>query len=185
MISRVRGRKGEKTAKLIIVEFVDYQCPFCSRHFRDVLPQIERDYIATGKVRYVLLDFPGELVHPNALKAAEAAHCAGDQGKFWEMHDRLLANQAALKPNDLLEHARTVGLDVASFQRCLDSSGHEDKIRDDLDAGLRAGVRGTPSFFFGSTEENGARVRVTRELPGALEYLAFKPFIDRLLPPDK
>jgi protein-disulfide isomerase len=177
--------RGEKTAKLTIVEFMDYQCPLCGRHFRDVLPQIERDYIGTGKVRYVLLDYPGELVHPNAMKAAQAARCAGDQGKFWEMHDRLLANQGALKPNDLPEHARALGLDVPRFEQCVDSDRFEDEIRSDIDTGLKAGVRATPSFYLGSAEQDGNLVRVRSQVPGAAEWVAFKPLIDKLLLSEK
>ncbi len=173
--------KGEKTARLTIIEFVDYQCPICSRHFREVLPQIEAEYIKTGKVRYVIRDYPLEPVHQHALKAAEAARCAGDQGKYWEIHDRLLANQRALGPKDLPEHARALGLHVPSFQECLDSGRYEEEIRKDIEAGLRAGVRGTPTFFLGLTEANDAHVKALRRLPGAVEYVGFKSLIDRLL----
>lgn len=174
--------KGEKTARLTIVEFMDYECPVCSRHFRDVLPQLEAEYIKTGRVRYVLRDYPLEPIHPHAFKAAEAARCAGDQGKYWEMHDQLLGNQRALTPKDLPEHARVLGLDVPSFQQCLDSGQYEEEIRKDIEAGLRAGVRGTPTFYLGLTDANGAHVKALRSLPGALEYTGFKSLINSLLP---
>ena len=174
--------KGEKTAGLTIVEFMDYQCPVCSRHFREVLPQIEAEYIETGKVRYVLRDYPLEPIHPQAFKAAEAVRCSGAQGKYWEMHDRLLGNQRPLDPKDLPEHARALGLDVPSFQQCLDSGRYVEEIRKDIAAGLTAGVRGTPTFFLGLTEADGSHVKSLRTLPGALEYPGFKSLIDSLLP---
>ena len=173
--------KGESAARLTIIEFADYQCPMCRRHFRDVLPQIEAEYIKPGKVRYVLRDYPLEAVHPQALKAAEAARCAGDQEKYWEMHDRLLDNPRALGPKDLPEHAGALGLDVPSFQQCLDSGRYEEAIREDIEAGLRAGVRGTPTFFLGLTEANDSPVKVLRRIPGASEYVGFKRLIDSLL----
>src|SRR5206468_2296125 len=85
--------KGQKTAPLTMVEFTDYQCPFCGRYARETYAQIEKEYIATGKVKYVLLDLPLESIHKFAFKAAQVANCAGEQGKYWEMHDRLFANQ--------------------------------------------------------------------------------------------
>lgn len=84
---------GQKTAKVTMVEFSDYQCPFSGRYFNQTLSQVMDEYVKTGKVRYVFRDFPLESIHPLALKAAEAAHCAGDQGKYWEMHDQLYKNQ--------------------------------------------------------------------------------------------
>ncbi len=174
--------KGEKTARLTIIEFTDYQCPVCSRHFREVLPQLEAEYIKTGKVRYVLRDYPLEPIHPLAFKAAEAVRCAGDQGKYWEMHDRLLDNQAALAPDRLPEHARGLGLDVPSFRQCVDGGRYAEVIRKDIAAGLTAGIRGTPTFFLGLTEPDGSSVKALRTIPGALPYTAFKSFIDVLLP---
>jgi protein-disulfide isomerase len=124
--------KGSQTAKLILIEFTDYQCPFCSRHVQQTLPQIERDYVNTGQVRYVVRDFPLESIHKDALKAAEAAHCAGEQGKYWPMHDQLFANQNALGRDDLSADAGALGLDVQGIRRCLDSDKYAAKIRQDL-----------------------------------------------------
>src|SRR5262247_4360160 len=114
--------KGSQSAKLVLVEFTDYQCPFCGRHFQQTSPQIERDYVNTGRVRYVVRDFPIESIHKDALKAAEAAHCAGDQGQYWEMHDRLFNKQTALATEHLSAYAGALGLDVKGFQQCLDSN---------------------------------------------------------------
>ena len=99
--------KGPKDAKVVLVEFSDFQCPFCARFSRDTIPQVQTDYVDTGKIKYVFADFPLETIHPYAFKAAEAAGCAGEQGEFWKMHDHLFANQKALKPEDLSQYAET------------------------------------------------------------------------------
>lgn len=173
--------KGEKNAKITLVEFSDYQCPFCSRHFRDTIPQLEREYISGGKVKYVFRNFPIESIHPQAFKAAEAANCAGEQRKYWEMHDRLFANQNLLGVKDLPNHAKTLGLDLTNFQQCLDSGKHASKIRSDLADGQKAGVQGTPTFFLGLTEPNDVNVKAARIIRGAQPYAAFKAAIDSLL----
>ena len=129
-------------------------------------------------------DFPLEAIHPQAFKAAEAAHCAGDQGKYWEMHVLLFAQQRALGAADLTRHAATLGLDGAKFQTCLDKGTHADAVRRDLAEGAKAGVRGTPTFFLGVIE-NGTKVRVTRVIRGAQPAEAFKQAIDAALAPAK
>jgi len=173
--------KGEKDAKITLIEFSDFQCPFCSRHSRDTLPQLEREYIATGKIKYVFRNFPIASIHPLAFKAAEAANCAGEQGKYWEMHDRLFANQNALGLKDLPNHAKALVLEMPKFQQCLDSGKHAEKIRKDLADGQKAGVQGTPSFFLGLTEPNDGMVKAVRIIRGAQPYTAFKEAIDSLL----
>lgn len=177
--------KGDKNAKLTLIEFSDYQCPFCARHFRDTLPQLEREYIASGKVKYVFRNFPIESIHPQAFKAAEAANCAGEQEKYWEMHDRLFANQNALGLKDLPNHAKALVLDLSKFQQCLDSGKHAAKIRSDLADGQKAGVQGTPTFFLGLTEPNDTNLKVLRVIRGAQPYTAFKGAIDNLLSAQK
>ena len=177
--------KGDKNAKVTLVDFTDYQCPFCARHVRETWPQIEKDYISTGKVKYVVRDFPIESIHPHAFKAAEATHCAGEQGKYWEIHDRLFADQKALALKDLPPHAQTLGLDVPKFQQCLESGRHAAKVRKDLADGQKAGVTGTPSFFLGLTEPNDSQVKVQKSLKGAQPYAAFKEAIDSLLSSQK
>jgi len=149
------------------------------------LPQIEQEYIKTGKVKYVVRDFPLESIHKDAFKAAEAAHCAGDQGAYWEMHTRLFANQRALGPKDLPQHAQAQGLDVPMFQRCLESGKYAARIRKDLEDGQRAGVTGTPGFFLGVTGSNDPKVKILRVLKGAQPYASFKEAIDTLLSSQK
>jgi protein-disulfide isomerase len=171
--------KGDKSARVVLVEFTDYQCPFCGRYVRDAYAQIEAEYIKTGKLRYVIREFPLESIHPQAFKAAEAALCAGDQGKYWELHDRLFANQRALAPEQLAAHAQAVGADEAKFNECLQRGVKTAKVRKDLDDGLKAGVTGTPAFFVGVAD--GGTVKVARVVKGAVPFAAFKEAIDAVL----
>ena len=173
--------KGDKNAKVTLVEFTDYQCPFCSRHIRDTFPQIENDYIKTGKLRYVLREFPLESIHPQAVKAAEAAGCAGDQGKYWEMHDRLFANQNALAAAQLPSHAEALSLDAGKFKTCLESGKLTAKVRKDLADAQKYGATGTPTFFLGLTDPKGSEIKAVRKIVGAQSYAAFKDAIDTLL----
>ncbi len=176
--------KGERTAKLTLIEFSDYQCPFCGRHSRETLPQIVRDYVETGKLRYVFRNFPLETLHPHAFKAAEAAYCAGEQGRYWEMHDRLFANQQALGVPQLSGHAQALGLDLTSFEQCLGSAKYAVKIRKDLADGQTAGVRGTPMFYLGVTESNDGDVKIVHVIRGAQSYPTLREAIERLLTMD-
>jgi protein-disulfide isomerase len=173
--------KGNNNAKLTLVEFTDYQCPFCSRHFRDTLPQIDSEYVKTGKVRYVLREFPLESIHPKAFKAAEAANCAGEQGKYWEMHDRLFGNQNGLGVDQLPSHAQVIGLDAVKFKSCLDSGTYTAKIRNDLTEAQKAGVNGTPTFFIGLSDPKSSEIKAVKMIVGAQNYAAFKAAIDSLL----
>jgi protein-disulfide isomerase len=171
--------KGTPTAPITIVEFSDFQCPFCGRHFRDTYGQIDREYIASGKVRYVFRHLPLERIHPQAFKAGEAAECAGAQNRFWEMHDVLFANQQALMPPDLARHAQGLKLDLARFNACLEGQTAA-RIRQDMTLAVEAGVRATPTFIVGTTLPGG-RVKVVRRLSGALPFATFKGAIDSLL----
>ncbi len=172
---------GSKTAKVALVEFSDYQCPFCQRHVQQTHPQLFKEYIETGKVRYIFRDFPLESIHPAAFKAAEAARCGGDQGKYFEMHHQLFTNQRALTPPDLEAHAKTVGLDEAKFKTCLDSGKHAANVKADLAEGRRVGVSGTPGFLVGLTESNGSAVKAVKFINGAQPYANFKETLDVLL----
>ncbi len=171
--------KGDKNAAVTLIEFSDYGCPFCARHARETLPQIEKDYIKTGKIKYVFRNFPLERSHPQAFKAAEVAICAGEQGKYWEMHDRLFA----LEPVDwdnLSPYVQAVGLDPSKFQRCLDSEQPAAKVQKDLADGQRAGVEVTPTFFLGLTERNASQIKTLRQIKGSRPYTTFKEALDSL-----
>jgi protein-disulfide isomerase len=177
--------KGSQSAKLILVEFTDYQCPFCGRHFQQTSPQIDRDYVNTGRVRHVVRDFPIEAIHKDALKAAEAAHCAGEQGQYWQMHARLFNSQNALTADHLSAYAGALGLDVPGFQRCLDSNKYAGTIRQDLAAAQKVGVQATPSFLLGMAEPDGSSVKIVKMIAGAHPYTVFKEAIDSLLSIEK
>ena len=176
--------KGQSNATVTLVDFTDYQCPFCGRYFRDTYPELERDFIKTGKVKYVLRDLPLEVLHPLALKAAEATHCAGEQGKYWEMHDQLFTNQRELTRPDLSKHAQALGLNIAAFDQCLDIGKSTARIRKDLEEAQDLNVGGTPTFFVGLTDPSKPEVKGMR-IEGALPYPVFKDAIERLLPPSK
>ncbi len=172
--------KGSADAKVVLIEFSDYQCPFCGRYTRDAFAAIDRDYVQTGKVRYVFRSFPLESIHKLAFKASEAALCAGEQGKYWAMHDRLFMDQAALAPAGLVAAAKAAGLDMAAFQPCLDSGRMAPAIRKDIAAGTEIGVRGTPLFLIG-TSGPGATVTVLKAISGAQPYAVFQQTFDDLL----
>jgi protein-disulfide isomerase len=144
--------RGPKTAPVTIVEFTEFQCPFCASA-ASTLRQIAVRY--REKVRIVFRDFP-LAIHDDAPKAAEAAACANDQGKFWEMHDKLFANQSKLKVADLKRYAGEVGLDPDRFNQCLDSGKHANKWHQDVADGLGYGVTGTPTFFINGRILSGA-----------------------------
>lgn len=172
---------GEKNTKVTMVEFSDYQCPRCGQYFNWTMKQVVDEYVKTGKLKYVFRDFPVESIHPLALKAAEGAHCAGEQGKYWEMHHRLLRNQMAIEAKLLPLHAQMLGLDVPKFQQCLDSGKYTAKVRESAAEGKKAGVRGTPWFFLGLTGPDETKLRPATFVEGAQPYAVFKEAIDKLL----
>ncbi|WP_373045561.1 thioredoxin domain-containing protein [Vulgatibacter sp.] len=156
--------KGPENAPVTIVAFSDFECPFCSR-VNPTIEQVMKEY--DGKVKFVFRDYPLPF-HAKAPKASEAAHCAEEQGKFWEMHDVLFANQKALEVTDLKKHAGTIaGIDQAKFDACLDSDKHAETVKKNMEAGEEAGVQGTPAFFVNGTP-----------LSGALPFEEFKKVID-------
>jgi protein-disulfide isomerase len=158
--------KGPETAKITILEFTDFQCPFCSRG-NQTLQQLLKEYPNDLKVIY--RSFPLS-IHPDAPLAAEAALAAGAQGKFWEMHDLLFANQRALKKTDLITYAKTLKLDITKFQKSLDSREFQKQVESDMAFGKMLRVSATPTFFV-----NGNKIT------GAKAYSEFKNIIDTLL----
>jgi len=174
--------KGDPEAPVTIIEFSDFQCPFCSRFFQQTLPLIEENYIATGKVKLVYRDLPLASIHPNAIPSHIAAECADEQGKFWEYHDALFENQSQWNrlgsdelKNVFKQYADDLELDAASYDACLDSSDIVDEINEDLSDARTLGATGTPTFFIG-TEKDGF-VKIT----GAQPYMVFQASIDELL----
>ena len=153
----VDGRpfKGPEEASVTLVEFTDYQCPFCRRHFEQTMPDLLRAY--EGRIKYVVLNFPIASIHPSAQKASEAAECAFDQGKFWEYHDTLFTNQQALDVDSLKQYARDLSLDAGPFDACLDSGAKTQLVLADVQAAHGYGVSGTPTFFINGESLVGAR----------------------------
>ena len=171
--------QGSAEAPVIVVEFADYQCPFCQRHYQQTLPQIQADYVAQGVVRYMVKDFPLSTIHPQAQKASEAVECAGAQGAYWQMHDRLYDEQQQWSSNpsavELFEqYARNLGLDGPAFDTCLEDGTFAAEVSADQAEGVSAGVRGTPAFFFFGPHGSAY-------LPGAYPYSAFQQIINSLL----
>ncbi|MDP3985479.1 MAG: thioredoxin domain-containing protein [bacterium] len=141
---------GHPLASMVIVEFADFGCPF-SREASSVVRELAAKY--SDRVRYIYRDLPLDDVHPDARRAAEAGECAQDQGNFWALHDKMYQNQDRLSQDDLIRYAQETGLDVAEFTACLESGKYQQEVQEDFEAGVAAGVRGTPTFFF-----NGVRV---------------------------
>lgn len=161
--------KGNANAPVTIVEWSDYECPFCQRFYSQTLGQIEQEYIDTGKVKFVYRDFPLSF-HPNAQKAAEAAECAGEQGKYYEMHDMLFEKGVAGGVTAFKQYAADIGLNTGDFDTCLDSGAMAAEVAADMSDGTAVGVTGTPGFII-----NG------KLISGAQPYAVFKAEIDNAL----
>lgn len=176
----VRGApsKGTTDAPVTMIEFSDFQCPHCRRHARETMPQVERDYIATGKLRYVFRDLPISM-RPRSRRAAEAAHCAGDQGRYWQMHDRLFASANATSDDHLQVHAEVLGLDTDVFLACLNDGKRADVVLRSAEEAEELGISGTPTFLFGISD--GDSVRDIRALRGAKHYAVLKEQIEAML----
>jgi len=146
--------EGKADAPVTVVEFSDFQCPFCLR----VMPTLKQLRTKYGdKMRLVWKDFPLTQIHPQAFVAAQAGNCAREQGKFWEYHDKLFGNQSALQPDALKKYAADAGLDTAKFNQCLDSSKYEARVQDALAVGSRLGIGSTPTVYVNGRMINGAQ----------------------------
>ncbi len=170
---------GREDAPVTMVEFSDYQCPFCKRHFLTVLPIIKKEYIDTGKVRYVFRDFPIASLHPQAKKGHEAAFCAGEQNRYWEMHDTLFENSKDFSVPALKRYAQGIRLEGIRFNNCLQSGKYGSRIENEIAEGTKAGVRGTPSFFIGPSGSGG---KITGTMVRGAQPLArFRQVIENAL----
>jgi protein-disulfide isomerase len=156
--------RGPANAPVTLVEFSDFECPFCKRAHPTLMQVLEK---YPGEVKLVYRDFPLKSIHPQAQRAAEAARCAQDQGKFWEYYDTLFTESPKLSPDDLKRYAAQVGLDGAKFDACVAAGLHKPAVQRDIDEGTRLGIDGTPAFFV-----NG------RPLTGAQPLEAFARVID-------
>lgn len=161
---------GNENAKVVVIEFSDFQCPFCKRFRDQTFDSIKKEYIDSGKVKFVYRDFPLDSIHPNARGAAIAAECADEQEKFWEYHDLLFEKQAewaGVGGSLFKQYANELGLDSGKFNNCIDSNKYDDEVNKDLADGSQAGITGTPGFII-----NG------QLLSGAQPFASFKAAID-------
>ncbi len=163
-----RPSRGPDDAPVTVVEFTDYECPFCARHFRETYGPLLSKY--EGQLQYVTRNFPIPQLHPLAEKAAEAAECAHEQGRFWEYHDLLFERSPLLGPDSLRAYAGRTGVDLAEFEECLTSGRMAEIVARDVQDGFAYGVSGTPTFFV-----NG------RRLVGVFSLPAFSSYIDEAL----
>lgn len=170
---------GEESAKINIVEFGDYQCPFCERFFQQTEPQIMSDYVDSGKVRFYFADF--QFLGEDSVTLGQGAWCANDQGKYYEYHDYVYANQGVEHsgwgtPDKVKEIAKNVeGIEAAAFASCLDSKKYEARVKELTQLGQRSGVSGTPTTFVGNSEKGFVA------LVGAQPYAVFQQAIDQYL----
>lgn len=141
---------GSNNAPVTVVEFTDYECLYCRQFHDTTFAQLRKEYVDTGKIRIVIRDLP-LVVHPNAMRAAEAARCAGDQGRFAAMHDFLFADPGKLGESWLIQYAESLKLDVAMFGSCLRSEKHKAGIQNDVQAAASLQISGTPSFLIGKS----------------------------------
>ncbi|RJP46804.1 MAG: DsbA family protein [Armatimonadetes bacterium] len=167
---------GNKKAKVTLIEFSDFQCQFCRRYSTETFAQIKKEYIDTGKIAYYFRHFPLDF-HQAAMPSALAGECANDQGKFWEIHDKIFAEQAKkgdgtieFTKDDIKLWAKNLGLNTNQFNSCLDTEKYKSKVEKDISDGKSAGVSGTPSFFVNGTN-----------IVGAQPFSAFKTLIDQEL----
>lgn len=167
---------GNEKAKVTVIEFSDFQCPFCRSFWRDTVPQLKKEYIDTGKIKFVYRDYPLNF-HAGAKPAAEGTECARDQGKFWELHDKIFQEQdkqgqgtIQFTKTDVVKWADQIGLNMTQFNQCLDSGKYKAEVEKDFADGSAAGVSGTPTTFI-----NG------RSLVGAQPFSSFKAIIDEEL----
>ena len=171
--------KGNLNAPITIVEFSDFQCPFCAKFHSTTLPQLEASYIDSGKVKFVYRDFPIQSIHPNAVPAALASECADEQGMFWEYHDLVFENQkkwqglsGRIMIDTFEQYALELELNTSDFNTCLESGKYVDEVKKDLQDGVSYGVTGTPGFFIGNDELGYVKII------GAQPYPVFEKLIE-------
>jgi protein-disulfide isomerase len=173
-----RPALGEPDAPVTVVEFTDYECPFCKRFHQTTFKSLTRDYIDTGKVKWVVLDLPLPM-HPNARQAAQAAHCAGEQQRFWQMREALFENAPLGGPESLRDYGQKLGLDEQSFENCLASDRYLSQVDRDSEAATGVRITGTPTFIIGKTAAESIE---GKKLVGAQSYAVFDGAIRLLLP---
>lgn len=172
--------KGAATAPVTVVEISDYHCPFCRRHFQQTQPQIYSEYVDKGRVRHVFIHYPIDQLHPEAYKSHEAASCAGEQGKFWELHAKLFETPARSE-EQIAALAFSAGLDVNALKSCMTSGKYRTAVRESVQKMQQLGVSGTPMFLVGKTPSGSEPFKALTMINGAQPFPAFKQAIDAAL----
>lgn len=165
---------GSDTAKVEVIEYVDFQCPVCATFTILTVPDIKSNLVSTGRVRWVFRDYPVPEIHDKAVLAHLVAACAADQGRFWEMHDQLFYNQGAWsnsnRPRGLFDaYARNIGLDMGTYEACVDDRRHLERITATKNHGAQLGVTGTPNIIIGN-----------RLIPGSIPYAELLRIVEEL-----
>ena len=168
--------RGHTDARVALMEFSDFECPFCGQYALEVYPRLMEEFVDPGMVQYIFRHYPMEEIHANALRAAEAVECAAGEGKFWMMHDRLFEAAGALTRLDILAYATAMGLQPFSFETCLDSGAMRGRVSEDRREGMRLGVEGTPTFFLAERQQNGT-LRLVTKVVGAQPYATFESLL--------
>jgi protein-disulfide isomerase len=170
---------GQSSAPVTIVEISDYHCPFCRRHVQQTQPQLYAEYVKTGKARHVFIHYPIAQLHPDAYRSHEAASCAADQGKFWDLHTKLF--ETPLKTSEqLIGLAQNMGLDATAFRACLESGKYTKAVKDSVARIQKLNINGTPMFLVGRTPAGSQPMTVAKVIEGAQSYGAFKAAIDEV-----
>lgn len=175
-VARATSNKaaGDSSAQVVLLAFLDFQCPFCAKFGADTYPALKRDYIDKGLLRYEFHHFPLDSIHPNARRLGAAVECAGAQGKYWAMHDSLIGAGPRTSGEDLRANAAKMQLDEVKFSQCLESD--VSLIDADVKDGAALGVSSTPTFFIGRVKDG--RMTLVRRIQGAMPYAAIKSVIE-------
>ena len=173
--------KGSATSTVALVEFSDYECPFCIRHFTQVMPEIQKTYIDSNKIRYMFRDFPLDDLHPQSIRAHVAAHCAVEQGKFWDMHNRLFTKAGSHTPEELSGLGKEIGLNPSAFAACVAADKYSASIRQSTAFALSLGASGTPFFVVGKFDPKTNQLAPIKVIPGAYPFAQFQQYIDAAL----
>jgi protein-disulfide isomerase len=178
-ITNLKGHSlGSPDAPLTMVEFTDLQCPYCRQFALTTFDELRKNWIDTGKLRYISRDFPIDVLHPHAMAAARAARCAGEQGKYWEMRLALVRNANVLSPDYIKKTATDLKLDGGAFSACAATTKYDAEIQAELQEGAKLGIDGTPTFVIGRTTPTGIQGPL---IVGALPYAQFDQRLRELL----
>jgi len=168
---------GSEDALVTLIEFSDYECPFCIRHFTQTMAAIDEKLIRTGRIQYVFRDFPIAQLHPAAIGAHRATRCAAEQGKFWEMHTKMFSPAGTHTAEALEAHATAAGVSLAPYRECVTNARSAASVQASVDTAVQLGANGTPAFFVGIRDPKTNHVRILQGLSGAQPFAEFEKVI--------